>query len=146
VAGLACLMPMMLTGCYTFSYLPSQPAPETRLALDLTDRGRAAEFEHLGPDVVRVEGYLVSLDDSAYTVRMERSVNIRGNSTPWNGEVVHIRTDYVATAREKRFSTAKSVLLAGVTAAGIVGFIATRGLIGSGSGGTTSNPPPPNGT
>jgi hypothetical protein len=137
---------VLLAGCYTYSYLPTRPAPDTRLALDLTDRGRAAEYDHLGPDVVRVEGRLVSLADSMYTLRVERTVNIRGTSQPWNGEEVRIPGDYVASVREKKFSPTKSVLAAGVATASVLGFIATRGLIGGGSGGNTQNPPPPNGS
>ena len=139
-------MPALLAGCYTYSYLPSAPAPDTRLALDLTDRGRAAEYDHLGPDVVRVEGRLVEKTDSGYTLRAERTVNIRGISTPWNGEEVRIPDDYVASAREKRFSPGRSAILAGMATVGVVGFITTRGLGGGGSGGNTNNPPPTNGS
>jgi hypothetical protein len=140
---LAVLWLMALTGCYTYTSIASAPAPGTRMALDLTDLGRVQLADHVGPEVARVEGWLVSLTDSVYTLRVERTISTRGGATPWSGEQVRVNTAWVGLSREKRFSAPRTVILAGSVTAAFVGFLVKQGLIGSAQGGDVTPPPPP---
>lgn len=145
---LVCLAPAALGGCYTYSYAPSEPAPGVRLALDLNDMGRVQLAEHVGPGVARIDGWVISCSDSEYTLRAERTIGLTGGTTPWNGEQVVVRKSWVGIAREKRFSPQRTVVLATTVTAGFVAFLATRGLLGfgSGTGDPGGNPGGPNGT
>lgn len=131
---LLCLAPAALGGCYTYSYAPSMPAPGVRLALDINDMGRVALAEHVGPGVARIDGWVISSSDSEYTLRAERTIGLTGGTTPWNGEQVIVRRNWVGVAREKRFSPQRTAVLATTVTAGFVVFLATRGLLGSGNG------------
>jgi hypothetical protein len=131
---LLCLAPAALGGCYTYAYAPSTPAPGMRLALDLNDLGRLQMAEHVGPSVARIDGWVISCSDSAYTLRAERTIGLTGGTTPWNGEEVVVLKSWVGIAREKRFSPQRTVVLATTVTAGFVAFLATRGLLGIGNG------------
>jgi hypothetical protein len=134
--------PVVLMGCYSYSWSATAPAPGQRLAIQLTDAGRVSLAGHIGNEVDRVDGWLMSLQDSAYTLQVEQTTNLRGGTTPWNRETVRIPTAFAARVMEKRFSAPRTAVLAGTVTAGIVGFLASRGLLGSASGGTV---PPPGG-
>ena len=140
-----CLAPAVLAGCYSYTYAPTTPAPGLRMSLELNDEGRYRMSGHIGPDIVKIEGWLVTAVDSEYTLRVERTVNIRGGSVPWSGEQVVVLKSYVGIAREKRFSAPKTFMLAGAVTAGFVGFIASRGLSGFGFGSGDTSPGNPNG-
>lgn len=133
VLGLA---PVALMGCYTYTYAPVTPAPGTQLSLGLNDIGRAQLLNNVGPEVANVEGTLVSSADSQYVLKVSRTVTFRGQASTWAGEEVAIRFGYVGLVREKRFAPAQTVMLAGTVAAGLAAFVATRSIIGGGSGST----------
>lgn len=134
-----------LAGCYSYRLVPTTPAPGVELSLELNDLGRYQLGDHLGQGVARIEGLLVSLVDSQYTLRAERTIGLAGNTMPWNGEQVTVSTAYVSLARERRFSPSRTIVLAGVFAAGFA-VVAGQSLLGSGfgsgdqkSGGTSAN-------
>jgi hypothetical protein len=129
-----CLAPAALGGCYIYSYAPTMPVPGSRLALDLNDLGRLQLAEHVGPGIARIDGWVVSCNDSEYTLRAERTIGLTGGTTPWNGEQVVVRKSWVGIAREKKFSPQRTAVLATTVTAGFVAFLATRGLLGFGSG------------
>jgi hypothetical protein len=139
---LLCLAPAALGGCYTYAYAPTTPAPGVRLALDLNDLGRYQMAEHVGPGIARVDGWVISCNDSEYTLRAERTIGVTGGTTPWNGEQVVVRKSWVGIAREKHFSPQRTAVLATTVTAGFVVFLATRGLLGIGNG----SPDTPGGT
>jgi hypothetical protein len=131
---LLCLAPAALGGCYTYAYAPTTPVPGSRLALDLNDLGRLQMADHVGPGVARIDGWVITCSDSAYTLRAERTIGIAGGTTPWNGEQVVVLKSWVSIAREKKFSPQRTAVLATTVTAGFVAFLATRGLLGLGIG------------
>jgi hypothetical protein len=139
------MAPAALTGCYTYSSVASAPVPGMRLALDLNDLGRVQLANHVGPEVARIDGWLVSFADSVYTLRVERTIGLKGGTTPWSGEQVQVNAGWVGLSREKRFSAPRTVVLAGAMTVAFVGFLASRGLIGGAQGGSIEPPvqPPP---
>lgn len=133
-----CLAPMLLAGCYEYKYTPVAPVAGMQLALDLNDRGRLELAEHVGPEIARVEGTLVSVADSQYMMHVARTYGFRGQEHRWNGEPVTIRYSQVGLVRERSFSAPRTVVLAGTITASAVAFVVTRSLLG---GGSSSVPP-----
>lgn len=140
---LLCLTPALLMGCYEYKYTPVQPVAGMQLALDLNDRGRSELADHVGPEIMRVEGTLVSAADSEYVLRVARTFGFRGEEHRWNGEPVTIRYAHVGLVRERTFSAPRTVVLAGTITASAVAFVVTRNLIGTGSGGPADPGTPP---
>lgn len=128
-------LPALLAGCY--AYVPSAvtPAPGTVLAFELTDRGRVGVADSLGPEVLVVEGTVVSATDSAYVMKVSAVETLRGRRAKWSGEQVTIRREYVNRVSERRISKQRTALVAGSAAAAVIGFIVTRDLVGGGGGG-----------
>jgi hypothetical protein len=131
---------MFLAGCYSLE--PARhPVPElgSVIALDVTDRGRVALGGEIGPELSQIEGRLVSRDSNEYVVGVTGVRFLRGGAQVWHGETVHLKSDYVGTRYERRFSTVRSVAL-GALAVGAVGLVATSSLRGFGQGNGATPP------
>jgi len=137
----------VLAGCYT--YLPVatlQPALGTNLSLVLSDEGRMQSTRQVGPYAMRIEGELLQATPDDLVLAVSDVVDVRGTRSKWTGESVSLPRTFVMTTYEKRFSRSKTVLLATAIAGGIVGIIASRGLLGIGGHGENGpTPPDPNG-
>jgi hypothetical protein len=108
------------------------------LVLELNDRGRVALGDSIGPSGEEVEGTVTANSDSAYSLRVVRVGYLNGFSNNWNGEPLIVSRDLVGSVRERRFSRSRTWLTATGVSAAVVAFIATRGLLGFGSGGGDS--------
>jgi len=143
---LGLMMVPLLAGCYTLQPLAGsrpEPAAGTRLVIELTDAGRVAMANQMGPDVARFESRLVRQTDSAYVLSVSLVVGAWGAQARWNDEQVTVRTDYVRTIGERRFSAGRTALVAVGTTASIMAFVLTRSLLGGGTTTDPGNPPPP---
>lgn len=119
-------------GCYT--YVPvSTNVPPTgeRVALHISDRGRVELADRLGPGVVRVEGMVARTDSTDYVVNLHRIAQIGSGTSRWSGEAVRVNRNYVNGIELRQLSRGRTVLVAGVVTAGVVAFIATRGIFGA---------------
>lgn len=124
----------LLSGCYAYSYVPRDvPIPGQLVALDLNDRGRLDLEQRIGPDVARVEGQVADATDTAFTVRISRTVGLYGGQSRWDGESVTFRTSQVRMMRERRFSTGRTAVLVSTFAVAFGAFIASRNLLGLGT-------------
>jgi hypothetical protein len=83
-----------------------------------------------------VEGNLVGVSDSAYTLSVQLVRQRNGVETFWRGEQVAIPRVEVAEIRQRRFSRSKSALATVAVIAAAVG--AVEAFIGTGS---ASQPP-----
>lgn len=133
-AGLCAGLLAFQLGCHT--YRPMQepvPAAGREVAVELNDRGRLMVAGQLGESVWRVDGTLVSSTDSMITMRVSRTVQVRGSSAVWAGEPVQIPQAGVRGYRLREFSRGRSVaLVAGIV--GVLAFLATSlDLFGGGS-------------
>jgi hypothetical protein len=129
-----------LAGCYTLEPARSAPQPGSVIALDITDAGRVALGGLIGPEIAQVEGRLLGMDSSQYTVGVTTVRFLRGGDQVWQGEPVRIKSEYVASRYERRFSGARSAALGAVAVAGVAA-IAAQSLLGSGSGDAGGKPP-----
>lgn len=128
------LFAFALAGCYrTVPIVQPTIAPETRVRLELTDRGSVDLGPRIGNTIESVEGTVVQSTDSTLTLALQLATDRRGIETTWKGEVVEFRRDHVARVSERRVSKTRSWLMA----ASIVALaLAAAGLGGSfGDGG-----------
>jgi hypothetical protein len=121
------------TGCYIYA-APTTAAPTagSRLAFTLTDRGRAALANQLGPGVLRLEGALIENSGDSYVISVESVRNIDRGSSKWSGERVTLQRDDVASVFERKFSKRRTIITVASVTAGITAFILSRNLLGLG--------------
>ena len=136
------LFAVLVGGCYSYTPVSTAPQPGAHVAFDVNDRGRVGIADSLGPGVTRVEGLLADRTDSLYVIHVTEVASIRGPAAKWNGETVSLRPEYISGITERRFSKARTALLAGGVTAAFVAFIASRDLLGIGGGSEGSTTPP----
>ncbi len=125
---------MLLVGCYTLEPTGSTvPQPGSTIGLDINDAGRVALGGSMGPEIRQVEGRLVERDSSEYVVGVTALHLLDGGEQVWHGETVHIKSAYVSSVYQRKFSAGRSALLA-AAGVGAVAAIATRSLSGLGTG------------
>ena len=126
------LLSLQLAGCYHYvpartTHLPSG----TRVALRLTDQGRVALTDALGPGVRRIEGHLESSSDTALVLSVA-AVEHLDLPVPvkWRGDRVSVSRSLVSDVEEWRIAKGRSWLMAGLLVAGAVvaSTIAIRGF------------------
>jgi hypothetical protein len=106
------LVPGLLGACYTYRLVPATDIrPATRVSVVLSDYGRVEASRQIGPQAARVEGAVVSTNDSAYLLSVSGVKPISGSWVRWSGEAVTMRRDYVAFTYERRPSRGRTVLL-----------------------------------
>jgi hypothetical protein len=128
VAGFAAF----LMGCYTLQPVRGvAPQPGMIVGLDINDAGRAALGGAMGPAIEQVEGRLVQQTNAEYLVAVDAVHLLRGGDQTWSGEQVRIRSDYVTTVYERRFSKSRTAVLA-AAAVGSIALVATKSIIGAG--------------
>lgn len=142
---LAVVSTLGLGACYAYTPLYTAPEPGTRVALDITDRGRVGLENNVGSEVAEVEGILTSASDSQLVLNVLEVRGLRGDRTVWAGESVQFRPEYVRSMRARHWSSSRTAALVTFLASSSIAFIATRGLFGSagGAGPPGINPPPP---
>jgi hypothetical protein len=120
------------TGCYTYAPAAGELAPGSGVAYTVTDRGRVALNDQVGPGVARVEGTLLQRTGSESVIAVSRIRMIDGSISRWAGERVTVSTDHVANSYERRFSKQRTAVAVGAAAVGVTLFILTRNLLGGG--------------
>jgi len=134
----------LLAACFTQTPLTSStPTPETRIVAMVTDTGVLAMRNAIGSGATEVEGIVAGADATSWDLRMLRVEYRNGQSVTWNREVVRFPRSALSQASERRFSSRRSWLMAGLLTS--TAFLAARflGIIGGGDN-TPPPPPPPN--
>jgi hypothetical protein len=108
------------------------------MAFDINDAGRVALGGAMGPEISQIEGRFAGREGTDYLVSVTDVHLLRGGEQVWHGETVHLKSEYVSTLYERRFSAARSVAM-GAAGLGAIAYIATRSLGGLGS---TDRPAP----
>jgi hypothetical protein len=123
-----------LTACYQYVPVVTTQLPSgTRVSLGLTDPGRVALADAVGPGVERIEGQLLSTTDTAVVVSVLAVQHVDlGVPVKWRGERVAISRSFVSDVREWRISKGRSWLLAALVLAGAVA-ASTIAIAGFGS-------------
>jgi len=134
----------LLAACYVQRPL-STPVPQatSRIVAQITDTGRAALAEEIGPGASAVEGVIVNADAAAWDMRVLRVDYRVGPSQSWNGERVTFPRYALTNASERTFSKKKSWIMAfAITGTALLAAKAFGALGIGGSGG--GDPPHPN--
>jgi hypothetical protein len=144
----ATLIGVMLfdSACYAYAPMVSTtPQPGQRVALAISDQGRAAMGDRLGSGVLTVEGRLAGVEANELVVGVERVKLIGGAANTWSGEQVRLPRDYVARIEERRLSPRRTLIAVAASAAIVAAVIVTANLVGFGSGFGRDRPrdPPP---
>ena len=131
VAG---LLPGLLGACYAYRLVPSTDIqPATRVAVVLSDYGRLEASRQIGPQAARVEGAVLSTNDSAYLLSVSGVKPISGSWVRWSGEPVTMRRDYVAFTYERRPSRGRTLLLIGGATFTLLTVMVNFNILGFGS-------------
>jgi hypothetical protein len=130
-------------GCYTYVPITTDVPPAgERVALHITDRGRVELADRLGPGVVRMEGMIARSDSTELVVNLHRIGQIGSGTSRWSGEAVRVDRSYVGGVELRRLSRGRTALVAGAVTAGVVAFIASRGIFGAFDRTEEPTPPP----
>ena len=128
-------------GCYTVRPITGQSlALGTTLSLNINDAGRATLGGQMGPAINEIEGRLLEKDSAAYVLAVTQVRLFNGGEQVWSGERVRIRTEFVNTVSERKFSRGKTALIS-AAAVGLVAIVLSKGLIGSLAGDDGKLPP-----
>jgi len=134
----AALAGCLLAGCYTYRPLPAvdavMPGPGTQVEARLTTAGATDLASQVGPDVLLVEGQVVSADSSGVTLAVNRVETARHIGSDWKGEHVTVPRADVASLRVRRFSIGGTALLGGLAGGGLAATFALIGGTGNASG------------
>lgn len=137
---------LSLNACYATFPVDGKPAPDTRLVLDLNDRGRVAYGERIGSSVREVEGIVESASDSAYVLRIHSVRYLNGRSDKWAGERFSFAPENIARVRQREFSRSRTTILGVAAAAVLAVAIIAVDLLGTGGDGDRGDPDPPGGS
>jgi len=134
----------LLAACYVQQPL-STPVPQatSRIVVQITDTGRVALAQKIGPGASAVEGVIVNADETAWDMQVLRVDYRVGPSQSWNGERVSFPRYALTNASQRTFSKKKSWIVAlAITGSALIAAKAfgALGIGGSGNG----EPPPPN--
>lgn len=128
------LLVPQLTGCY--HYVPAQstalPAGAD-VSVGVTDRGRVALEEAVGPGVRSVEGRLLQRTDTSVVLSVNSVRYYDLGIATWEGERIEIGTAYISELRQRRLSQTRSLLAGALIAGALVAasFLAITGFGGS---------------
>jgi hypothetical protein len=136
----AMLFASALGGCHRYEPVTAATvARGSNVAVALTDYGTANLGRLLGMGVGTVEGSLVTVSDSAYTLSVQLVRQRNGIETFWRGEQVAIPRVDVAEIRQRQLSRSKSALATVALLAAAYGAI--EAFIGTGSGAPPAGAP-----
>ena len=121
------------TACYSYAPVQTTPAPGAQVALEVTDEGRVALRDKVGPGVVRLEGTLAGVEGSELLVDAQAARQVKGYISDLGGVRVRLPRQYVTRMDERRFSTSKTLLVVGGVVAILAGFFITKGFGGKGT-------------
>ncbi len=130
-AWTACLIGAVVigaAGCSSYAPLTSAPVPGADVALLLTDRGRAAIGDRVGPEMDQLRGRVVALTADSVTIAIAETVTLRGVSAKWSDEQFVLHRDNIGSVRTRTFSRARSSILAGTIGAATTVFIVSGGF------------------
>ena len=132
-----------LSACYEYVPMQTTSAPNARVEVLVTDRGRVELQPQLGQGVLSFEGTLDGRQDSSYVVHVAEVTYINRQTNRWSGESITVSPQAVRDMRVRRVSRVRTfVVVASSVGAGLV-FVVTRGLFGGGNLGSDPTPPPP---
>jgi hypothetical protein len=120
---------LTLQGCYEFipTSTTTPPTGET-VVLQISDRGRVALGERLGPGVTQIQGRVTSVADDQVSMSVASVGYVSGETSLWSGETMTMSREFVGNVSVRTFSKSRTWVAVGASVAVAGFFIATRGL------------------
>lgn len=87
----------------------------------------------MGPSISEIEGRLLERDSTGYLLAVAQIHMFGGGDQVWSGEKVRIKSEFVNTVSEKKFSKVKTGLIS-AAAVTIVAIVLSKGLSGAWTG------------
>jgi hypothetical protein len=110
----------VLAACYTYRPVSHPtPSPGDRVSAQLTTEGSRELAGEIGPEVLHVEGDVVTNDSSGLDLEVREIESYRGIRSDWHGEHVKLPLGAVAGLQERRLSVGGTTLMGGVLVAGL---------------------------
>jgi hypothetical protein len=124
----------LCTACYSYVPVRSAPAPGAQVALEVTDEGRVALNEKIGPGVVRLEGTLAAVEGRDLLVDASAVQQIRGGYiSELGGMRVRLSPNHVTRIDQRQFSRRRTFMVVGGVVATIAAFFIAKGISGRGT-------------
>jgi hypothetical protein len=121
---------LTLQGCYVYTPLyTSAPPTGESVVLNISDRGRVALAERLGPGVISVKGRVATVAEEQMSINVSAVGYISGENSLWSGESMSLSREYVSNVQVRKLSKSRTWMTVGVTAVAVGTLIATRGLL-----------------
>jgi hypothetical protein len=117
---------LLSTACFAYSPVETTPRPGAQVALEVTDEGRVALSDKIGPGVVRLEGTFAGMEGDELLVDASAVRQVRGYITDLGGVRVRLPKRYVTRVDERRLSRTRSLLVVGGVVAVVAGFFAAK--------------------
>jgi hypothetical protein len=122
----------LTTACYSYVPVRTTPHAGSQVALEVTDAGRVALQEKIGPGVVRLEGTVAAVEGSDLLVDASAVRQVRGYITDLGGVRVRLAPEHVTRIDERRFSRTRTFVIAAAVVGTVAAFIISRGFGGKG--------------
>jgi hypothetical protein len=136
----ACIL-LATTACQSYSTVALNAVPVgADVRVTLTDSGSALVAGDVGHHAERLEGKVTHSDVAGLTMSVDELTRTGGTSELGEGKLVSVPADAIATVQLQSVSVSKSLLLAGVAAAGA---IAIGRSLGAGNGTSVRGSGPP---
>lgn len=128
------------TACYRYTPLDSpSSAVGQSVRVDLTDRGSIDLAPLIGPTIIKLDGTIALVRDTAFSLSVTNAVARNGIETPWKGERVDLPRSAVSRLQRRALDKRRSWLVAAGGVAGTVALGITFDLLGTFSGGRNGN-------
>ena|SRR5688572_16943725 len=114
------------TACYTYVPVQTTPTNGTQVALEVTDEGRVALNEKIGPGVVRLEGTLAGVEGDELLVDASAAKQVRGYVSELGGVRVRLPQRYVTRMDQRQLSKSRTALVIGGLVAVVATFFAAK--------------------
>jgi len=121
-SGALTFLAIQVSGCFQHVPVSSSVIPSgTEVSVRLTERGRVALSESVGPGVRRIIGSVLESGDTSLVLAVQKVEHSDLDApVPWAGERVEIPRELVSEVRERQLARGRSVVVAGLVGAGAV--------------------------
>jgi hypothetical protein len=112
---------VLLGACYEYTpFNPSDASIGKPVRVQLTNTGTEHVISFVGPHADYLDGNLVTLTDSSFTISLADLGRQNGSEESWNGEPVTVRRTDVSSIGFRQASRGKSAAMTALIAGGAV--------------------------
>lgn len=122
---------LILPGCYSYARVPGPTQVGAEVEVELSDAGSASLAPLIGPHVVSIRGRTTDVAGDTVRLSVSSILKRRGVDERWSREPLALDRAYISSTRTRKFSWARSSLLALTVVGGAV-LVGTAADIGVG--------------